>query len=162
MVSVIGHGHTLHDVQTRPHELRPFSFSEDDTMQVLVNSDHHITASESLSERVESVVTDSVDRFSDRITRVEVHLKDVNGAKRGDEDKRCTMEARIGGLAPIAVSHDAATLQEAIDGAADKLERALEHAVGRLQEMPRRASREMDVADAELLEKLEPARDARH
>lgn len=131
-------------------------------MQVLVNSDHHITASESLSERVESVVSDTVDRYSDRITRVEVHLQDVNGAKRGDRDKRCTMEARVAGLNPVVVSHDASTLQEAIDGAADKLERALEHAIERLQERPARGPREIDVADAELLEKLEPVRIVRH
>jgi ribosome-associated translation inhibitor RaiA len=101
-------------------------------MQVLVNSDHHITGSPSVSERVESIVMASVERFADRITRVEVHLNDVNGPKHGERDKRCMMEARAAGLEPIAVTNEAPTLLEAIEGAGDKLERALEHTFGRL------------------------------
>ena len=131
-------------------------------MQVLVNSDNNIKASASLSERVEAVVTDSIDRYADRITRVEVHLHDLNGAKKGENDKRCTMDARVAGLAPVAVSHDASTLQEAIDGAADKLERALEHMIGRLRDLPGPSHRDLDVANAELLEQLEPRGSAQH
>lgn len=125
-------------------------------MQVLVNSDHNVHASESVAERVETIVTASVDRFMDRITRVEVHLSDMNAAKRGDRDKRCTMEARVSGLAPVVVSHDAPTLAEAIDQAAEKLERALEHSLGRLKDLAGRGPREEEIADAELLDKLEP------
>lgn len=124
-------------------------------MQVLVNSDHHIKGSESVTARVESIVTDAVDRFADRITRVEVHLNDVNGAKQGERDKRCMMEARVGGLAPVAVTDQAPTLLEAIEGAADKLERALEHALGRLEDLSGRAPREAEVASTELLEEIE-------
>jgi ribosome-associated translation inhibitor RaiA len=124
-------------------------------MQVLVNSDHHIKGSESVSERVESIVTAAVDRFGDRITRVEVHLNDVNGAKRGDRDKRCMMEARLGGLAPVAVADHAGTLLEAIEGAADKLERAIEHALGRREALPGKAPRENEIASTELLEDVE-------
>jgi tetrahydromethanopterin S-methyltransferase subunit A len=103
-------------------------------MQVLVNSDHHITGSESVTQRVESIVEAAVDRFSDRITRVEVHLNDVNGAKHGERDKRCMMEARVAGIKPVAVTHEAPTLLEAIEGSADKLLRALDHTLGRLEQ----------------------------
>jgi ribosome-associated translation inhibitor RaiA len=122
-------------------------------MQILVNSDHNIHSDEALSERVESIVIDSTGRFADRITRVEVHLKDANGAKHGADDKRCTMEARVGGLAPIVVTHDASSLREAIDGAADKLERALEHAYGRLADKAGPAPREEEIATPELIDK---------
>jgi len=118
-------------------------------MQVLVNSDNHIKGSESMSERVESIVTAAVDHFGDRITRVEVHLNDVNGAKRGDRDKRCMMEARLGGLAPVAVSDHAGTLLQAIEGAADKLERALEHVLGRRETVAQKASRESGLVSDE-------------
>jgi ribosome-associated translation inhibitor RaiA len=129
-------------------------------MQILVNSDNHIKGTESLTERVDSIVTAAVDRFADRITRVEVHLNDVNGPeKSGDRDKRCMMEARLGGLAPIAVTDEAASLLQAIEGAADKLQRALERALGRRDKADGRAPRADEIASTELLDTLEDGRD---
>jgi ribosome-associated translation inhibitor RaiA len=118
-------------------------------MQILVNSDHNIHGTEDVTARVESIVADAVDRFADRITRVEVHLNDVNGDKHGERDKRCMLEARLGGLAPVVVHHEASTLREAIDGAAEKLERALEHALGRLKDLPGPRPRDSDVASTD-------------
>jgi ribosome-associated translation inhibitor RaiA len=101
-------------------------------MQVLVNSDHHILGGEDLTERVRGMLEGRLERFAGRITRVEVHLSDLNGTRLGERDKRCMLEARLGGLKPIAASHEAPTLTEAIHVAADKLERAVEHALGKL------------------------------
>jgi len=123
-------------------------------MQVLVNSDRHITSSESVSERVESIVLDAIERYADRITRVEAHLSDVNGPKHGDRDKRCMLEAHIAGAAPVAVTNQAPTLLEAIEGASDKLERALEHTFGRLA-TTQKGPREEDTATVEELTALE-------
>ena len=128
-------------------------------MHILVNSDHRITGTEALTERVESVVADAIGHFADRITRVEVHLSDVNGDKQGDNDKRCMLEARVGGLKPIAVTHQAAHMAEALHGAAEKLERALSHALERLQETAGREPREEEVASLELLQRLEQRED---
>ena len=123
-------------------------------MQVLVNSDHHIVTGEDLTERVQGVVEGRLDRFSERITRVEVHLNDLNSSKLGERDTRkplrCLMEARVGGIKPIAVSHEAPTLTEAIHVAADKLERALDHAFGKLEDTAGRAA-----------ERRAPAQDAK-
>ncbi len=124
-------------------------------MQVLVNSDHHIVSGEDLTERVQGVVEGRLDRFAGRITRVEVHLNDLNSHKLGDRDKRCLMEARVGGLKPIAVSHEAPTLTEAIHVAADKLERAIEHALGRLEDTAGRTPPEAQVANVGALRELE-------
>jgi ribosome-associated translation inhibitor RaiA len=124
-------------------------------MQVLLNSDHHITGHESLTERVQSIVEGSVERFADRITRVEVFLSDVNGAKHGARDKRCVMEARTAGVAPVAVSHEAPSILESIDGAASKLERALEHTFGRMNAAARKGPREAEIATVDELEQLE-------
>ena len=118
-------------------------------MQVLVNSDNHIQGTEPVQERVESIVVDAVDRFADRITRVEVHLNDVNGDKHGDRDKRCVLEARLAGMAPVVVHHEAATMRDAIDGAADKLERALGHAIGRREDSDGPSPREVDIASTD-------------
>lgn len=94
-------------------------------MQVLVNSDLHMD----LTERVQGVLEGRLERFEGRITRVEVALSDLNSRKLGERDQRCIMEARLGGMQPIAVSHEAPTLTEAIHVAADKLERAVEDAL---------------------------------
>ncbi|MGH8179358.1 MAG: HPF/RaiA family ribosome-associated protein [Steroidobacteraceae bacterium] len=124
-------------------------------MQVLVNSDHHIVGGEDLTERVQGVVEGRLDRFSGRITRVEVHLSDLNGSKLGERDKRCLLEARIGGMKPIAVSHEAPTLTEAIHAAADKLERAIAHALGKMEVTEGRAPPENQVASIEALQEIE-------
>lgn len=124
-------------------------------MQVLVNSNHTIHGGEDLTERVQGVVEGRLDRFEGRITRVEVHLNDLNGSKLGERDKRCMMEARIGGMKPIAVSHEAPTLTEAIHAAADKLERAIEHALGKLEDKAGRMPPDEQVASIEALQELE-------
>jgi len=136
------------DIHTRTARLS-FGPWRDDIMQVLVNSDHTIQGSESMTDRVESIVGGAVGRFAERITRIEVHLSDVNSDKHGDRDKRCVMEARLGGMAPIVVHHQASTLREAIDGAADKLERALEHAIGRLADTDGPRPRDSEIASTD-------------
>lgn len=108
-------------------------------MQIQVHTDNHIDGSEALSGRVEDVVTASLDRFGDFITRVEVHLNDVNAQKHG-VDKRCMMEARVSGRQSVAVTHVAETLDEAIHGAADKLEKMLDKTVEKFSEKKGRTS----------------------
>lgn len=102
-------------------------------MRIQVNTDNHIKGREDVVRLVHSCVEGAVGRFADRITRVEVHLSDTNGHKSGDDDKRCVLEARLAGLQPLAVSHQATTIELAVTEAADKLQRAIESKVGRLQ-----------------------------
>jgi ribosome-associated translation inhibitor RaiA len=101
-------------------------------MQIQVNHDNHVRLVEDTAERLSKAVEDSLAKFADRITRVEMHLGDINAGK-GGADKRCVLEARIANLQPIAVTHQAETLQLAIDGALDKLDHALSHAIGKLE-----------------------------
>ncbi len=100
-------------------------------MQVQVNTDHTIEGHEALATQVSDVVESALARISDHITRVEVHLTDENGDKQGQNDKRCMMEARIEGRQPLAVTHQAGTLEQAVNGAADKLTRLIESTLGR-------------------------------
>ena len=101
-------------------------------MQIQINSDHQINPSPELASRIQALIRDTLDRYSDRITRVEVHLNDQNSVKGGANDKRCLMEARVAGIGPIDANHEAESLQLAIDGAMEKLERAIEHKLGRI------------------------------
>jgi hypothetical protein len=109
-------------------------------MLVQVHTDNHITGRESLVAQVEAEVEGSLSRFADRLTRIEVHLGDENGPKHGADDKRCLMEARVAGHSPVAASHQAPSLDEAIAGAVERLEHALDHLFGKLDNTKGRAS----------------------
>jgi ribosome-associated translation inhibitor RaiA len=102
-------------------------------MHIQVNSDRNIKADAEATAKLERVIRDGLDLFRHRTTRVEVHLGDENGDKGGDDDKRCMMEARVEGRPPKAVTHHATSVEEAVDGALDKLKRALQHEFGRLR-----------------------------
>lgn len=102
-------------------------------MQVQVNHDSNVRIGEEVADRLTRVLESSLAQFADRITRVEMHLGDENAGKHGDSDKRCMLEARLANLAPISVTHQAESLQMAFEGALEKLDRALGHAIGKLQ-----------------------------
>lgn len=89
---------------------------------------------EALSESVQSTVRHALDRFGDRITRVEVHLSDVNGDKASGEDKRCLLEARPAGHEPIAVTAQATDIEGALHEATLKVQRLLTSLFGRLDD----------------------------
>lgn len=103
-------------------------------MQIQINTDSNIEGREKLATYVKGVVESTLSRFREQITRVEVHISDENGHKSGQDDKRCMMEARIEGRQPTAVTHQAANLDQAINGAADKLQRSIESTLGRLHD----------------------------
>ncbi len=100
-------------------------------MKIQINTDSHITGREALAQQAEATVTSALGHLAEHITRVEVHLSDQNGNKTGGRDKRCLMEARLEGHQPIAVTDEAETIGQAIDGAADKLKSALDSTLGR-------------------------------
>ena len=99
-------------------------------MQVQVNTTG-VANKESLDRWADDELRQQLHRFADELTRVEVHLSDENGQRASDADKRCVMEARLAHHAPLAVTHDAATLDDAFRGAIDKLKRQLEHKLDR-------------------------------
>ena len=129
-------------------------------MQIQVNSDNHIESSIRLEEWVRTTIESTLDRYEEDLTRVEVYLRDENGDKPGPHDLSCRLEARPKGHQPLSVLHKADTLEQAIDGAATKLDHALEHLFGRLQGKPRAAGRSLsdtkvneDELEQEFLEK---------
>ena len=100
-------------------------------MQIQVNTDNHIDGNEALVRFVTDEVEGTLGRFGDQLVRVEVHLNDLNGPKSGQADKRCLLEARLAGLAAMAVSEEAPSLEEALDGALGKLERTIDKTLER-------------------------------
>jgi hypothetical protein len=103
-------------------------------MQIQINTDHNIEGREALSAHVRSVVEQALAHESGHIMRVEVHVADENGPKGGPDSVRCTMEARLERHQPIAVTFDAATVHQAVDGGAERLARLVEHTLARLRD----------------------------
>ncbi len=99
-------------------------------MHIEFSTDNKIAGNDELAAHVKRVVEQALGRFSDRISRVEVHLSDLNGQKGGHDDKRCMMEVRLDGRQPTAVTHQAATFDQAISGASGKLKRSVESTLG--------------------------------
>ena len=106
-------------------------------MHIQINTDSNIEGHEALATHIKDVVEAGLSRFHDRVTRVEVHLSDQNGDKSGHLDKRCTMEVRLEGRQPTAVTHDAESVEAAVDGAVDKLKRSIESTLQRLKDARR-------------------------
>ena len=101
-------------------------------MIVQIHTNNDVEGGEQLTTQVEAIVSTAVARFADRISRVQVHLGDENSStKRGSNDKRCMIEARIDGAAPVAVTELAPSIELAVNGAAGKLERSLDSRLGR-------------------------------
>ncbi len=71
-------------------------------------------------------------RFENRLTRIEVHFEDVNADRGGPCDKRCLIELRPQGAAPIAVSDCSGSVGPSIAGAAAKAIAALDSHFGKV------------------------------
>jgi hypothetical protein len=116
-------------------------------MQIHVTTDSNIKGGEKLAAQVDAIVESSLCHLGSHITRVEVHLGDENSRKGGTDDKRCVMEARLKRRQPVAVSHWAGTLLDAVDGAADKLKASLNRDLGRLRTNRRRQTAGRGIPD---------------
>lgn len=93
-------------------------------MKVQINHGD-VEGSDALANRVTEAIEIALSRFGDRITRVEVHLRDDKQKRRGPDDKRCTIEARPAGDKPLAVEARHHDLYQAVKDCADKLQRAV-------------------------------------
>ena len=109
-------------------------------MLVHITTDNHIQGRERLVREVEASVEDSLSRFGQQIMRVEVHLSDENGKKQTGDDKRCKLEARLSGLAPVGVTGAGDNLDQAVAAALEKLNNLLDHRLGRLADKKGRPS----------------------
>lgn len=103
-------------------------------MQIQINTDHNIEGRAALNAHIQTVVEDAMSHCGTHVTRVEVHLSDENSHKTSEGDKRCVMEARLEGRNPVAVTHHADTVSQAVDGAAEKLRASLDRVLEKLRQ----------------------------
>ena len=108
-------------------------------MNIEIRTDKNIINSDRLIDYVRTELKQEFQRYSEKITHFEVHLSDANGDKGGEDDKRCMIEARVSGVKPIAVTHKADNIDQAIHGAIEKLQRSIEHSFAKRE--PHRGER---------------------
>ncbi|WP_086851398.1 HPF/RaiA family ribosome-associated protein [Amycolatopsis kentuckyensis] len=99
-------------------------------MQIQISTDRTVPGGEELIRHFEGELAARLSRFSDHLTRLEVHFSEESAADGGTE-RRCVLEARPTGRRKVAVSHHAGSVAEACQGAVHKLENVLEGVYGR-------------------------------
>ncbi len=109
-------------------------------MKIQVNSDKQIRVDTKAIRSVEEELTRALEQFAGQLTRVEVHLSDLNSSKPGLRDKRCRLEVRPAGKNPVSTSSDAGTIEQAVKDAAGKMKRLLQSSLGRAAHQTSRAS----------------------
>lgn len=103
-------------------------------MNIQINTDNNVSGNTDLESTLKSYITSDLERFSDQITRIEVHLSDEDGDKNGINDRRCLLEARLAGIQPLAVTNRANSDELAVSGALEKMENKLNTILGRLRD----------------------------
>jgi ribosomal subunit interface protein len=94
-------------------------------MIIQLNADKNLTIHAEYESQINEKITKELARFTDHISRLEVHLSDENGSKSGQNDKKCVLEARVEGRQPLVASTADQTYDLAINGALEKLKNAL-------------------------------------
>ena len=100
-------------------------------MLIEVRTDSNIHGSAQFADHVKGIVHAALDRFGDRIRRVDVHLSDAVGNKTSHDDKCCMIEARRDGCEPILVTQHESSMDQAIHGAVHKLKQSVDSALGK-------------------------------
>jgi ribosome-associated translation inhibitor RaiA len=90
-------------------------------MIIQFDTAHNVKANEEFKAPLIIILNEKLDRFSEQITRLEVHLSDENGNKEGVDDKRCLLEAHIEGMPHTVAKDHADSYKHALEGATDKL-----------------------------------------
>jgi len=107
---------------------------QEHSIQVQVNTGHNIHGSEKLDLNIQDTVNASLGRFDKQVTRVEIHLSNEHASKSHGDKKRCLLEARPAGHQPLVVTHIGATIDEAVDGAVDMMQKLLDRTFEKLHD----------------------------
>lgn len=102
-------------------------------MQVQIRHDENVKGDK--HGWITETVQGALGRYASQITTVEVHLADEDGAKNSDSAIRCSVEVRQAGFKPIAATAHGDHVGSALEDALTKIERHLEHQMGRIRDV---------------------------
>ncbi|MCJ8191068.1 HPF/RaiA family ribosome-associated protein [Sphingomicrobium aestuariivivum] len=98
-------------------------------MQFMFNTDNNIDGTEAVAERIETGIRGTLSRFEDQLTRVVLHVN-----QETDEHYTASLEARIEGQQPQAVTADGGSVDGVAMEAGEKMERLLTSHFGKLND----------------------------
>lgn len=102
-------------------------------MQVQIRHDENVRGDK--NGWIAKTVSGALDRYGEQITTVEVHLADEDGPKNSDGAIRCSLEVRLAGFQPIAVTAHGDDVGMAVAVALDKIERLLDRQLDRVRDV---------------------------
>ena len=102
-------------------------------MKIQLNTDNNIKGTESLEVFISEELSNSLKRFADKITRIEVYLSDQNADKGGPDDIQCKLEARIEGMQPVIVVGKSGSKEKALGEAVEKMKAKLDSRLGKMK-----------------------------
>src|SRR3954470_2228488 len=105
----------LREQEAKPlHSLNRQPISGRVSLFIQIHADNQVESDNGRDGRLEEQIRQRLARFEDRITDVEVHVSDINGSRGAHSDLRCTLEARVNGLPPIAVAEEGDNVDRAV------------------------------------------------
>ncbi|MBC7740568.1 MAG: HPF/RaiA family ribosome-associated protein [Bdellovibrionaceae bacterium] len=99
-------------------------------MMIQVHTGQGINGTQDLHDRLIGMLEADLGHFAEHLTRVDIHLHDLNSSKRGGIEKRCQIEAHVARMGAVSVHSDDETVSQAFEGAAEKLKHLLDHKIG--------------------------------
>lgn len=101
-------------------------------MEIQFNSDNAVDGTGDLGTEVRERIVERLDeRFGTRLTRVEVHVRDIDGTSNGPEGIEAMIEARPSNGSPIAVTARNSGPMEAVNSALGTLVGRLDAVFGK-------------------------------
>jgi ribosomal subunit interface protein len=101
-------------------------------MTMIVRS-QNFPLTEAIHAHLERRFTAALNQFGDRVTRINIFLKDLNGAGKGGEDKCVLVNIQLPAQAPVIVETTSNDLYSAINIAARRSGRSVKRALRRQQ-----------------------------
>lgn len=102
-------------------------------MDFQFNTNSSVMGTENVAERIETQLRSRLERFAEKLTRLEVHVSDNNASKGGSADKQCTIEARPRGGNPLTVTAQSSDVDAAARDAASKMVSLLDSHFGKAE-----------------------------
>jgi ribosomal subunit interface protein len=102
-------------------------------MIIQIDTDNKLSVHEVFRSRIQELLAKELNRFINRLIKVEVYLTDENARKKGVNDKKCVIDAHLEGTHPVVVSQCTGDHEHALHGAIDKLKKSLDTITGKMQ-----------------------------